>query len=142
VTAAPAAAPQELALRYLNKQALACYWLQLLREYTELLTYDPGQPGSGAAGYERPLDLVVEELRQHPDMQGPDVWPEVELLGPMRDVAPAAAGPSEQRNGTTLAGAAAVHLPGEQQQPDKNHNNRTQPERHRRLKLATGRISK
>jgi hypothetical protein len=109
-----AAAPQELALRYLNKQALACYWLQLLREYSKLLTYDPGQPNGGAAGYERPLDQVLEELRQHPDMQGPGVWPEVELPGPMQDVpsAGAAAGPSAQRNGTTVA---AAHSPGEQQ---------------------------
>jgi hypothetical protein len=82
----PALAPQEFALRYLNKQALACYWLQLLREYTRLLGYDPGQPGGGAAGFEQPLDEALEVLREHPEMQADGAWPRIELPGPMREL--------------------------------------------------------
>jgi hypothetical protein len=93
LTAPPTAcplAPQEFALRYLNKQALACYWLQLLRKYSQLLTYDPSSPGGGAASFEQPLDEALEVLRQQREMQGEGVWPSIEAPGPMREL-PAAA---------------------------------------------------
>lgn len=72
---------QAFALRYLNKSALACYWLALLNEYSQVMLYDPGASGS-ASGHLEALDQVVEQLRQQPDMQEDEgAWPYIERPG-------------------------------------------------------------
>jgi hypothetical protein len=78
--AVPCPALQAFALRYLNKSALACYWLALLNEYSQVMLYDPGASGS-ASGHLEALDQVIEQLRQLPDMQEEGAWPYIERPG-------------------------------------------------------------